>query len=96
VRAGVGAYAGTKHALEALAQALRLELVHTNVRISNVQPGLVLTGLHDHMEMHPKDAMGIDRPLLPEDVARAVLFVLEQPAHVRVSSVQVLPGDQEI
>jgi NADP-dependent 3-hydroxy acid dehydrogenase YdfG len=96
VRARAGAYAGTKHALEALSQALRLELARTNVRLTNLQPGLVLTGLHRHMERHPKEALGIETPLAPDDVARAVLFVLREPAHVRVNSIQLVPGGQEL
>lgn len=96
VRPTAGAYAGTKWAIEALAQALRMELARTNVRISNVQPGLVLTEIHDHMEQHPRHAMRVEQPLAPEDIARAVMFQLTQPAHVRVPSMMMLPKDQEI
>ncbi len=96
VRAHAGAYAGTKHALEAMTHAVRLELARTNVRLTNIQPGLVLTGLHRHMERHPKEALGIEAPLAPEDVARAVLFVLREPSHVRVSSIQLMPRGQEL
>jgi NADP-dependent 3-hydroxy acid dehydrogenase YdfG len=96
VRAHAGAYAGTKHALEALSHALRLELARTNVRLTNIQPGLVQTELHRHMERHPKEALGIDEPLSPDDIARAVLFVLREPAHVRVNSVQLMPRGQEL
>lgn len=96
VRAGIGAYAGTKHALEGLTHALRLELARTAVRLSNIQPGLVLTELHAHMDRHPKDAQGIEHPLAPEDIARAVVFVLQQPEHVQVNSIQVVPKGQEL
>jgi len=96
VRAGIGAYAGTKHALEGLTHALRLELARTRVRLSNIQPGLVMTGLHAHMERHPKDVQGIEQPLSPEDVARTVVFVLRQPEHVQVNSIQVVPKGQEL
>ncbi len=96
VRASAGAYAGTKHALEALTHALRLELARTNVRLTNLQPGLVLTGLHRHMERHPKDALGIDEPLSPDDVGRAVLYALREPANVRVNSIQLMPRGQEL
>ncbi|HYP69677.1 MAG TPA: SDR family NAD(P)-dependent oxidoreductase, partial [Variovorax sp.] len=96
VRATAGAYAGTKFAIEALSEALRMELSHSNVLISSIQPGLVMSGLHDRWEVHPSQAMGIPDPLQPEDVARMVLFVLEQPAHVRVPQLMVLPRDHEI
>jgi NADP-dependent 3-hydroxy acid dehydrogenase YdfG len=96
VRAHAGAYAGTKHALEALSHALRLELARTNVRLTNIQPGLVLTELHRHMDRHPKEALGIEEPLSPDDIARAVLFVLREPPNVRVNSIQLMPRGQEL
>ena len=96
VRAGIGAYAGTKHAIEAMSEALRLELMGTGIKISCVEPGLVMTELHREFPVHPKDFLGIARPLVPEDVARAVVFVATQPDHAVVPRVMVLPHDQEI
>jgi NADP-dependent 3-hydroxy acid dehydrogenase YdfG len=64
--------------------------------LTNIQPGLVLTDVHRHMERHPKEAPGIDEPLSPDDIARAVLFVLRGPAHVPVNSVQLMPRGQEL
>jgi len=96
VRATAGAYAGTKFAIEALSEALRMELSHSNLRISNIQPGLVLSGLHDRWDVHPSEAMGIATPLVPEDIARMVLLVLAQPDHVRIPQLMILPKDHEI
>ncbi len=98
VRPTVGAYAGTKHAIEALTDALRIELAgaRSNVAVSCIEPGLVLTELHDHWEEHPVKSMNIPHPLTPEDVARCVRFVLEQPAHVRIPKLLVVPGEQEL
>jgi len=96
VRCTVGAYAGTKHAIEALTDALRIELAGTNVAVSCIEPGLVLAELHDHWDVHPVESMGIPHPLQPEDVARCVRFVLEQPDHVRIPKLLVVPGEQEL
>ena len=96
VRPTVGAYAGTKHAIEALTDALRIELAGSNVAVSCVQPGLVLTELHDHWDVHPVKSIGVPHPLQPEDVARCVRFILEQPAHVRIPKLLVVPGEQEL
>ena len=96
VRETAGAYAGTKHAIEALTEALRMELSGTDVSVCCVEPGLVLTELHDAWEVHPRESLGIDPPLAPEDVARSVKFVLEQPPHVRIPRVMVLPGAHKI
>jgi len=94
VRQPFGAYAGTKAAIEALSEALRLELAGTGVAISCIQPGLVMSEIYDDWPVHPSKARGIDPPLQPEDIARCIRFILEQPAHVRVPRLMVLPESQ--
>ncbi len=95
-RPHAGAYAGTKHALEALSEGLRLEFAGTGVKVSCVEPGLVLSELHEHYDVHPVESMQIRNPLMPEDVARCVRFVLEQPAHVRIPRLMVLPAENRV
>lgn len=98
VRAGIGPYAGTKHAIEAFAHALRLELHDTPIRISNIQPGLVETEIFDHLppEKHPRGQQGIKEPLVPDDIARAIVFMLEQPAHVAIPTMLIKPQGQPL
>lgn len=84
VQPTAGAYAATKYAVEALSEALRLELSGTHVRISCVEPGRVRTGLHGRWEEAPADMMGLDDPFEPDGVARRVLFMLEQPVRANV------------
>lgn len=96
VRPLAGAYCGTKHAIEALSEALRLELAGTGVAVTCVEPGLALTDLHRDLPEHPAKGMGINRPLRPEDVARCVRFALTQPEHVRIPRIMVLPGEHQI
>ena len=98
VRPTIGAYAGTKHAIEAMAHALRLELAETKVRISNIQPGLTSTEIFDHLgaDAHPQKQQGITAPLTPEDIARCVVFMLEQPAHVHIPAMLVKPQSQPL
>ena len=96
VRDTAGAYAGTKYAIEALTEALRMELAGTGVSASCVEPGLVQTELHEEWDVHPRHSLNIEPPLEPEDIARAVRFVLTQPAHVVVPRVMVLPKAHKI
>lgn len=96
VRPTAGAYAATKFAIEALSEALRMELSKTDVQVSCIQPGLVMSGLHDRWEVHPSELMGIAEPLLPADIARMVLFLLEQPSRVRIPQLTILPKGHEI
>jgi NADP-dependent 3-hydroxy acid dehydrogenase YdfG len=94
VRDTTGVYAGTKHAIEALSQALRMELARTGVKVSVLEPGMVTTELQDHFTVHPRKALGIKDPLTPADVARATRYLLEQPDHVRIPVLMILPGEQ--
>ena len=96
VRPTAGAYAGTKFAIEALSEALRMELAGTDIAVSCVEPGLVLTELHKDWEVHPTEMFGISHPLLPEDIARGIRFILEQPNHVRIPKMLMLPGQHSI
>jgi NADP-dependent 3-hydroxy acid dehydrogenase YdfG len=96
VRPTAGAYAGTKYAIQALSEALRMEVAGTGIRVSCVEPGVVLTELHDHWEVHPTQSMNISQPLQPDDIARCVRFILEQPEHVRIPRLMILPGEHVI
>lgn len=89
-RAGIGWYAGTKHALEALTESLRMECAGTGVRVSCIEPGMTQT------ELFPEPITSIERALDPEDVAQMIAFVLQVPAHVSIPKLLVLPSCQAI
>ena len=91
-----GGYAGTKHAIEALSEALRLEVAGSRIKVTSIAPGLVRTDAHRDFQVRPEVAQGIARPLVPEDVAAMVMFALTRPAHVSVPRLTVLPQDQEV
>lgn len=94
VRPGAGVYAGTKFAIEAVSEALRMELAKTKIKVSVIEPGVVHTELQDHFSVHPIEALGITQPLQASDIARCVRFILEQPEHVRIPVMMILPGEQ--
>ena len=71
-----------------------MELAKTNVKISVIEPGVVNTELQSHFAVHPREALGITQALEPSDIARCVRFLLEQPAHVRIPVMMILPGEQ--
>jgi len=79
-------YSATKWAVSAIGYGLREELKGTGVRVTLLEPGMVDTPFFDE----PKpDA------LEPDDVARAAIFALEQPASVDVHELVVLPTPPE-
>jgi NADP-dependent 3-hydroxy acid dehydrogenase YdfG len=82
--------------MESFSQALRLELAGTGIGVSSIGPGLVMTELHNHMPVHPAESFNIQKPLQPEDIACNVRYVLEQPEHVRIASMMVLPEDSPL
>lgn len=94
VRPTAGVYAGSKYGVEALTEALRMEVAGSGVRVGCIEPGLVNTELQDHFKVHPRDILGMEQPLEPEDIARCVRFMLEQPPHVSIPRMMVLPSEQ--
>ncbi|MFE3273337.1 SDR family oxidoreductase [Nocardia sp. NPDC059239] len=82
-----GLYSATKWAVSALAASVRAEAVGTGVRVTVIQPGVIDTGiLRDELRQRPM--------LDPDDVARAVMFVLDQPPTVDVNEIVLRPVGQ--
>ena len=96
VRPTAGAYAASKFAMEALSEALRMELAGSEVKITCIEPGLVMTELHDRWEVHPKEGMHINEPLLVGNIVDTVKFIMSQPPHVRIPRLMILPRDQVV
>ncbi|MBN1396797.1 MAG: SDR family oxidoreductase [Bacteroidetes bacterium] len=96
IRPTAGAYAATKYAIEALSEALRMELTGTNIKISCIEPGLVMTELHKDWKIHPKESMGIHEPLNVEDIVNTVKFIMNQPDRIRIPRLMILPRDHNV
>jgi NADP-dependent 3-hydroxy acid dehydrogenase YdfG len=79
-------YSATKFAVTGMAEAARQEFNGTGVRTTLISPGMVETPGFSH---------DLDDTLKPEDIARAVLFALEQPAHVDINDIVVRPTAQD-
>jgi NADP-dependent 3-hydroxy acid dehydrogenase YdfG len=96
VRPTAGVYAATKYAMEALSEALRMELTGTPIKVTCIEPGLVMTELHDRWDVHPREIMNIKEPLQVGDIVETVKFIMRQPAHVRIPKLLILPNDHNI
>lgn len=102
--AGDGAYPGgsvycaTKAAVKALTDGLRMDLVDTPLRVSNIKPGMVETNFS--VVRFRGDQVAADRcyqgfqPLTGEDVADTVYYVASAPAHVQIAEVLLMPTQQ--
>ncbi|MUG98609.1 SDR family NAD(P)-dependent oxidoreductase [Scytonema sp. UIC 10036] len=91
-----GAYNGTKFAVEAFTDALRMELAGTGIKVAAIAPGTVDTGLYDHWNSEDKSYINSGGALQPEDIARCVRFILEQPEHVLIPRLLIVPRDQPV
>jgi clavulanate-9-aldehyde reducatase len=97
-RAGSGVYNLTKFGVGAFSEALRQEAVASGVRVTVIEPGAVATELSGHNRPEIREAIAKMfqdvTPLAAEDIARAVLFAITQPANVSVNEVLVRPSGQ--
>jgi NADP-dependent 3-hydroxy acid dehydrogenase YdfG len=80
-------YGATKWAVTAMAEAARLELHGSGVRVTLIGPGTVETPFYD-------EPVG-GAQLQADDVARMVVFALSQPPHVNLNEILVRPTVQE-
>ncbi|HET7539701.1 MAG TPA: SDR family NAD(P)-dependent oxidoreductase [Polyangiaceae bacterium] len=89
--AGVGAYAATKHALKALADALRDEVNASGIRVLSVFPGRTATALM--VERYALDGRAYHPELLlqPEDIASMVLASLGLPRTAELTNINIRP-----
>jgi serine 3-dehydrogenase len=91
-------YCASKHAVEALTRAMRLDLSGTGVRVSAVDPGMAETEFS--VVRFRGDIARADKvyqgwqPLQAEDVADAVLWCATRPAHVNIQDVVIMATDQ--
>jgi NADP-dependent 3-hydroxy acid dehydrogenase YdfG len=79
-------YSCTKFAVSAMGEALRQDVDGSGIRVTVVEPGMVDTPFFD--DGTP------DWALEPDDIARAVLYALQQPAHVDVNEILIRPTGQ--
>jgi NADP-dependent 3-hydroxy acid dehydrogenase YdfG len=80
-------YSCTKWAVTAMGEAARQELHGSGVRVTLIEPGMVATPFFDNVPT--------SGALQAEDIARAVLWAVAQPAHVDVNEVLIRPVEQQ-
>jgi 3-oxoacyl-[acyl-carrier protein] reductase len=90
------AYCASKFAQWGLTKALDRELVGKGVRVSALLPGGVATRFGLDGRGRTEDMPELAKMLVPDDVARALVYVLTQPRHFRVVDVGLLPMYEEV
>ena len=95
---GGSVYCACKAAVKALSDGLRIDLVDTPVRVTNIKPGLVETNFS--VVRYRGDQAAADhvyegiRPLTGDDVAEVVYFAASVPEHIQIAEVLVMPTHQ--
>ena len=95
---GGSVYCATKAAVKALSDGLRIDLVDTPLRVTNIKPGMVETNFSVIRFRGDKDKAdnvykGI-RPLTGEDIAEVAYFAASAPEYMQIAEVLVMPTNQ--
>jgi NADP-dependent 3-hydroxy acid dehydrogenase YdfG len=88
--AGTGVYGGLKAALERFTDVLRIELAGSGVRVGLIAPGTTTTEIF--ADMKSKGQQGWDEfipPMVPDDIAKAVLFMCEQTGNANTTRMHI-------
>lgn len=91
-------YCATKHAVDALSQAMRIDLLSSNIRVTAVHPGAVETEFSQvrfkgDTDRAKKVYDGF-QPLVANDIAETIWFAVSRPAHVNINELIVMPTAQ--
>ena len=95
---GGSVYCATKAAVKALSDGLRIDLVDTPLRVTNIKPGLVETNfsvVRFRGDKAKADSVykGI-RPLTGADIAEVAWFAASAPEYMQIAEVLVMPTNQ--
>lgn len=95
---GGAVYCASKFAVRALSEGMRMDVHGTGVRVTNVEPGMVETEFSEVRfrgdAQRAREVYQGVRALKAEDVAEAILWCVQRPAHVNVQELVVYPTDQ--
>lgn len=91
-------YCASKHAVDALNSAMRIDLNKHGLKVSQIAPGLVETEFSlvrfKGDEERSKGVYEKFDALQAEDIADLILFMVQRPAHVNLADVLILPNAQ--
>ena len=90
-------YCATKHAVNAISKGMRIDLNKHNIKVSEINPGLVETNFSKVRFKGDTIADTVYKgykALQAEDIAEIIEFVISRPDHVNLADVLILPQDQ--
>jgi 3-hydroxy acid dehydrogenase / malonic semialdehyde reductase len=98
VYANGNVYCASKFAVDAITQGMRTDLVPFGIKVSQIAPGAVetefsLVRFHGNKEKADNVYIGFE-PLMAEDIADAIHYILTRPAHVTINDLLIMPTAQ--
>lgn len=98
IYANGAAYCASKHAVQAITKAMRIELLPFGVKVSSISPGMVDTEFSKvRFKGDAERAENVYKgltPLYATDIAEAILFMVTRPKHVSIDEMIIMPTDQ--
>lgn len=95
---GGNVYCATKSAVHTLSEAMNIDLVHTNIRVSNISPGAVQTEFSNvRFKGDKRSAKKVYEgytPLKAQDIADLIVYVLSVPEHINIQHTLIMPTAQ--
>lgn len=96
---GGNVYGATKAFVTQFSLNLRADLVGKNIRVSNIEPGLCGGTEFSNIRFHSDDAKAAQvydsvQYVTPQDIANMVAWLIEQPKHVNINRIEVMPTAQ--
>lgn len=95
---GGNVYCATKHAVDALSRAMRVDMLKHSIKVTNIAPGMVETEFsivrYKGDEQAAKNVYQGMTPLSNEDIAETILFAITRPAHVCLNDIVIMPTAQ--
>ena len=91
-------YCATKHAVDGLTKAMRIDLMKHGIKVTQIAPGAVETEFSEVRFKGDKDrakkVYNGYKPLTGDDVAEAVFYVTTLPPHVNINDLVIMPMAQ--
>ena len=95
---GGNVYCATKHAVDALSRAMRIDLVNYNIKVSNLAPGAAETEFSivrfKGDEAQAKTVYDGYSPLVAQDIAETLWFLCSRPDHVNINDITIMASAQ--
>jgi 3-hydroxy acid dehydrogenase / malonic semialdehyde reductase len=98
VYANGNVYCATKHSVDALSKAMRIDMYQHNVKVTAIHPGMAETEFS--IIRFNGDKSKADKvyegftPLYANDIADAILFAITRPKHVNINDMLIMPTAQ--